>query len=189
MVALGGDPTADRRWREEGAEGERAGLMSWLDAPACVYVMGHRCGPQKVGYTGDLKLRLQHIRRDTRDAALPIFAHFEIATRWALHAERMAHWFLRDHAIRKEWFDVSPETAAAAVERAVSLAYEGMDLIPPVVPTGGAAYPEHATGRFKKGTFARMEAVSGSRDRAQFIREAVERELERREGVDNSVDN
>lgn len=36
--------------------------------------------------------------------------------------------------------------------------------------------------RFEKSTLAQIEAVAGKNRRAQFIREAVERELDRRRG-------
>ena len=40
---------------------------------------------------------------------------------------------------------------------------------------------EKMTVRFKAGAFARIDAVAGKNRRAEFIRNAVEKELERRE--------
>lgn len=43
-------------------------------------------------------------------------------------------------------------------------------------------WSEDMVARFSEGTFARMDAVRGEgEDRTDFIREAVERELKRRE--------
>jgi hypothetical protein len=44
-------------------------------------------------------------------------------------------------------------------------------------------WAEDMGARFPKGTFARIAAVLGpTEDRTDFVREAVERELQRREG-------
>lgn len=42
-------------------------------------------------------------------------------------------------------------------------------------------FVEEMVARFLAGTFARMDAVRGDDDRADLVREAVERELRRRE--------
>jgi metal-responsive CopG/Arc/MetJ family transcriptional regulator len=43
---------------------------------------------------------------------------------------------------------------------------------------------EKMTVRFKAGAFARIDAVAGKNRRAEFIRDAVEKELVRREQPD-----
>jgi metal-responsive CopG/Arc/MetJ family transcriptional regulator len=44
-----------------------------------------------------------------------------------------------------------------------------------------AAWAENMQARFSKGTFAKIDAVlRESEERTQFVREAVEREIERR---------
>lgn len=42
-------------------------------------------------------------------------------------------------------------------------------------------FPEKVLQRFPEGTMERIDAVKGDEDRATFVREAVERELKRRE--------
>lgn len=42
-------------------------------------------------------------------------------------------------------------------------------------------FVEDMVARFLAGTFARMDAVRGDQDRADLVRDAVERELRRRE--------
>ncbi len=42
-------------------------------------------------------------------------------------------------------------------------------------------FVEDMVARFLAGTFARMDAVRGDEDRADLVRDAVERELRRRE--------
>jgi hypothetical protein len=42
-------------------------------------------------------------------------------------------------------------------------------------------FVEDMVARFLAGTFARMDAVRGEEDRADLVRDAVERELRRRE--------
>lgn len=49
-------------------------------------------------------------------------------------------------------------------------------------PAGRKAFAdEKMTVRFRAGAFERIDAVAGKNRRAEFIREAVEMELERRE--------
>ena len=42
-------------------------------------------------------------------------------------------------------------------------------------------FPEKVLQRFPEGTMERIDSVKGDEDRATFVREAVERELKRRE--------
>lgn len=146
-----------------------------------VYVIGHDIGPQKIGFTDDLAYRLKCLQRQEGSRALAVFKAYEVPSAEALKAERMAHWLLRDKMVRSEWFDVTPQEAAAAVEKAVARDYTATDAVPPVQPRGRVLWPEHAMGRFPKGTFARIEALVGSSDRSDFFREAVAEKLERAE--------
>jgi hypothetical protein len=105
---------------------------------------------------------------------------------WALAAERYAHWLLREHHLRGEWFNVSITQARAAISAAAQRDYDAMVrqqyLIPPAVVPGQIRYAEHTKNRFAAGTMLRIDAV-GAPSRADFVREAVERELKRREAL------
>lgn len=148
---------------------------------AHVYVIGHDVGPQKVGFTHDLSFRLKCLQRQEGNKTLAVFTSYEVPYNQALRAERMAHWLLRDKMVRTEWFDVTPEEAAEAVRKATSYDYGATDAIPPIEPRGRVLYPEHVMARLPKGTRERIAAVTGSADRADFIRQAVAEKLTREE--------
>lgn len=156
-----------------------------IPATAFVYAIGHSVGPQKVGYSTNPRSRLHGIKRDAGDERLVIQGAFPVAQEWAIHAERMAHWLLREHHFRNEWFNCSPAEAAAAVEQAASMHYDGADYVP-TVTRPNALYDEQITLRLIRGTFAQIESVVGSRDRSDFIRTAITEALERREKAEKA---
>lgn len=149
-----------------------------LTERAFLYVVGHRDGPQKVGYSIDPPKRVRGIRDDASDQTLPIYRTFPVYRYWAGHAERMAHWLLREHHWRLEWFNCTPEQAAEAAERAAGLHYAGTDHIPTTCRPN-KLYDEMLTLRLRKGTLARMDAATGTPERAQFVREAIDAAIER----------
>jgi hypothetical protein len=144
-------------------------------AGAYLYVLGIDGGPYKVGWAEDVKRRAKYL---TYPAGSKEIAHtVPVPYKYALYAERYAHWLLRDHHYRNEWFNVDLEKAVEAVTKAVSLDFKRMGLIPTLLD-------RHTAFRFEAGTMARIDAVldHGSMEkRSAFIREAVERELKRRE--------
>jgi T5orf172 domain len=122
---------------------------------AYLYVMGLPDGPQKIGHTcGDPHRRLRLIVRSERRATIAVngnrYANISVAKaikinpRWALAAERYAHWLLRDRHYRNEWFNVSPDEAIAAIETASAAAtaqnYAGLKLIPTIRCRAGVGY-------------------------------------------------
>lgn len=98
-----------------------------------------------------------------------------ITNGYALFAERYAHWMLRDHHFRNEWFNVKPEIAIEAVNTAVALNFRTVGLIPTLADF-------HSVANFEKGTMARIDSslIAGEK-RSDLIREAVDRELKRRD--------
>lgn len=105
---------------------------------AYLYVVGMPDGPNKIGYAQSPPARLKAIVREERNDKIVLVQMFAINARWALSAERYAHWLLRDRHFRHEWFNVSRAEAVAAAKAAVAIDYAQMDrnFIPPIVPRG-----------------------------------------------------
>lgn len=95
--------------------------------------------------------------------------------RYALYAERYAHWLLRDRHFRNEWFNVEPDAAIEAVDKAAALDFPKIGRIPSLLDRKNLF-------RIKSDVLLSIDAVlAEDEDRTDFIREAVERELKRRE--------
>ncbi|MCK1479359.1 GIY-YIG nuclease family protein [Bradyrhizobium sp. 197] len=100
--------------------------------------------------------------------------------------ERRAHWLLREFKRRGEWFAVGAGVAIAAIDRAIQERGEGEKA------RSGAGRPslgvKETKVRLNDDQPDRIEALVGKNRMAEFIREAVERELKRREkrAVNNS---
>lgn len=98
-----------------------------LPAAYCVYVLGPEDGPQKVGVSNDLRRRLVSIQNGNH-LDLCIAAAFPVQRSEARMVEKFAHRLLWEFKIRGEWFDVTPEQAAAAVMRAVAALRNGEEI-------------------------------------------------------------
>lgn len=100
--------------------------------------------------------------------------------------ERLAHWLLRATRLHGEWFRVNVETAKAAVERAMAMVAAGEGIPPEPVEARGAD-PRQFIGEnlnllMPEGTKERIAAVLlPGEKRLAFIREAIDREIKRRE--------
>lgn len=151
--------------------------MTKYNTHAYVYAVGHDVGPQKIGYSTRPQSRMRSLRAETGQL-VTVQAAYPIAREWAIHAERMAHWLLRAKHFRNEWFNCTPAEAEEAVKLATSINYDAADYVPTVVRPN-ALYDEQITLRLVRGTFARIEEVVGSRDRADFIRAAIDDACER----------
>lgn len=142
---------------------------------AYVYVLGTPGGPCKVGWSADPDRRSKYGKWL---AGQPDVLHrAPISNGFALYAERYAHWLLRDHHYRNEWFNVEPEVAINAANKAVAIDFHRNGLIPTMRDL-------HSIARFPKGTMDRINEVLDAEHkekRSSFYREAVERELTRRE--------
>ncbi|MBX3579897.1 MAG: GIY-YIG nuclease family protein [Rhizobiaceae bacterium] len=151
-------------------------------ATAELYVIGFPDGPVKVGWSADVPARLQSVKRQRADATVAVIATVPVPARYAIEAERYAHWLLRGYHFRHEWFNVSADHAATAIEAAAGRDYSLIGRIPPVEPRGRAApFPESFIARFPRDTFGRIGALGETR--MEFVRSATLAELDKREAM------
>lgn len=160
-----------------------------LPAQSYVYVIGDANGPQKVGFAADPKRRLALFRTgNIGDLRIALAA--PVSRDLARHAERFAHWLLRDHHARGEWFSVSPEMAMAAVEQAIVAVLNGQraPLLPIHTPPGKPKIFHGAMHvRLPKDTKARIDALRGSMRQGDYVRilllDAIKRAEDERAAV------
>jgi hypothetical protein len=156
---------------------------------AYIYAMGTSDGPTKIGYSLSPKRRLKDIQR-IAGKDIVVTGTWPVGARIALNAERYVHWQLRERHIRGEWFNASRAEIIAAVEAAISRTgeFDPNAVIPSIDP--GDRLPEHPEQiltRFPKGTKDSIDAVLEAKEkRADLIREAVGKEIRRRERLANS---
>lgn len=143
-----------------------------------VYVIGSARGPKKVGLSNGLRQRLRSVQTGN-ESRLKVLLAEEVPDASAAAIERRAHWLLRDARKNGEWFAVSAKAAIAAVTQAIAEGGEGEKAKPAVgrPPLNVKVMPV----RLPAGMAERIDAIAGENRRAEFIREAVERELKRRE--------
>lgn len=84
---------------------------------AYIYVLGDEGGPCKVGWAHDVARRSRTV--PVPAGRIEIAYRASIAYKFALYAERYAHWVLREHHFRNEWFNVGTKVAIDAVDKAV----------------------------------------------------------------------
>lgn len=150
-----------------------------------IYVMGTLDGPSKVGYSMTPTRRLKDIRRKYPKWDIFVVGTWPVGRAVALSVERYIQWKLRVKHIRKEWFDAERAEILSTIRQALDREdeFEQRVSIPSldslcVVPRFG----EHIKTAYPKGTHGRIVAVLGDAEvQAAFIREAVDRELKRRE--------
>lgn len=148
-----------------------------------VYVIGAPDGPQKIGIAGDPKKRLMAIQTGSH-APVAIALSVEASDGGAEHVENYAHWLLRDARLSGEWFRVTPEQATKAVTEAVEAVSKGERKEKLVRGKVGRPrlWDEDMQARFAKGTLKRIEtSLADGETKTDFVREAVEKELKRRE--------
>lgn len=137
-----------------------------------LYIASDGTGRHKIGQTINLKQRPYHLGRDIGRKVTIV--HAEPLSTEADAIECAAHWILADRHDGREWFAVSEVEAREALERAKAQIAAG-DL-PTVRLTIQERYGFGANfGR----TIA--EACEPGETPAEFIREAIDRELKRRE--------
>ncbi len=140
----------------------------------CVYVADDGCGHHKIGVTADPKLRLYHLRRDTKRPVEMV--RVVDPTSDAEWIEMAAHWRLAEFHVHGEWFSVDRTTALAALDGAISAVANGERPSQRFIRGGRGV-------TFSHGVLARVEALVGPSHRTRFIREAVELEIKRRERI------
>lgn len=162
---------------------KRAANMAAKAQTAFLYVIGTPDGPVKIGHSLSPKQRLDAFRREGREVILT--GTWPVGARIALAVERYVHWQLREHHIRSEWFNVPRPKVLAAIRKALNHVdqIDGSNPIPALDAHGTKPkFAEHMRLGFEAGTTALIDAaLQQDETRAAFIREAVERELKRRE--------
>jgi hypothetical protein len=145
-----------------------------------IYVIGPPGGPQKVGLAANARRRVAELQVGSHTPLkLGFSVEIEAAEAWPV--ESYAHWILRDHSVGGEWFSVSVEDAVRAIGEAIAAVRRGERKGSKSVGRK-KRWSEDMVARFPEGTFARIDAVrEEGEDRTDFVREAVERELKRRE--------
>lgn len=147
-----------------------------------LYIIGTTDGPLKIGHSMSPERRVDDFRREGTEVFLA--GKWPIGAAKALAAERYVHWQLRNHHIRGEWFNVSRRKALAVIRKAFGLLDEVNERhpIPPLDRRGPKITDEQIPSRFPEGTKDRMKVTLAEGEKyADLIREAVERELKRRE--------
>lgn len=146
--------------------------MAVKNVEAYLYVLGGDGGPCKIGWAEDVKARARYV--PVPAGLTEVLHRAPVAYRFALNAERYAHWLLRDRHFRNEWFNVSPAEAIETIDKAVAIDFKRAGRIPRL--------PElHNLPRLPKGTWAFIDAVlNETESRSDLIREAIEKELKRR---------
>lgn len=91
---------------------------------ACIYVIGGPPDVVKVGFAVDLQRRLAQLQTASPHRLTVLFRQ-ETPAEDAAAVETQAHWILRDHRRNGEWFEVTVETAAAAIRSAHASVREG----------------------------------------------------------------
>lgn len=146
-----------------------------------IYAMGSEDGPSKIGIASNPEERLNGVQRAS-NKVICVTGQWPVGKRIALAVERHIHWQLRDRHFKGEWFNVHLAEATAAIERALSLQaqFDHRELIPPLQQRGLPG-GEHIRTAFPRGTKKLIDAALVSDEgRADFIREAINREIKRR---------
>lgn len=149
-----------------------------------LYVMGEADGPRKIGIARDVRKRLHAIRSSSLLEASVLHERELGDDAWRVEAH--AHKLLKAQRIRGEWFDVTTEAAIAAIEAALLKVAAGE----PVVRSVGRKkeFEENVRLPLAKGTTSRMDAVlEPGEPRLSLIREAIEREIKRRERLTTNL--
>jgi hypothetical protein len=149
-----------------------------------LYVIGSDTGPLKLGRAKRPKARLHSI---ATGSSRPIRLLYDapVAEGLDAEAEALVHENLREHWVCGEWFDVSLDTARAAVDAAIASAQRGDRAFRKSMgrkPLGGTGEKTVMVPmRWAPDDLARIKAaLLDGEDRSTFIREAVEAELKRR---------
>lgn len=133
---------------------------------------------KKVGLTSKADDRHRNIQTANGSEVVLVFSK-AVDAEIAANVEKRAHWLLREFKRRGEWFAVKSDIAISAIEQAIKERGEGEKA------RSGAGRPpmnvKETKVRLREGQRERIEALVGDNRMAQWIREAVERELRRQE--------
>lgn len=156
--------------------------MTSTDPIYFIYIIGSPGGPVKVGYSAVPDERAIQVRRHPSEK-LVVLGRYPVGQRRALAVERYAHWLLRDKQISNEWFNATVKEAAsailAAIEEPVHPGYPIPSLDARASELRGG---DRMVAKFPAGTRERVHRLS-SGNHSDFLREAVDREIKRRESA------
>lgn len=145
-----------------------------------IYVMGGEGGPQKIGLAKNVQSRRDRLQTGSA-VPLDIAIQNAVSPDLANHVEAYVHWLLRERRMAGEWFRVTPVEAREAIAMAVDAVGRGERQGRLGVGRKQINF-EQTPARFPAGTLARIDAaLDDGEKRSDLIREAVERELKRRE--------
>ena len=147
-----------------------------------LYVFSIPGGPSKIGRSMAVDRRKKDIERE-KGCEVFVAGSWAIGQKIAMTAENYIHWKLRDKHIAHEWFSIDSEEACNAVEEALSLEFDPRYIVPSIsLVEKQIRYGWFYQVKFPDQTKERIAGViSQPETHSDFIREAVERELERRE--------
>lgn len=148
--------------------------------PTFVYVISDGAGACKVGVSRSPERRLRQLQSA---ASRRLHIARSVPTVSAIAVEAYTHWLLREARLAGEWFRVTEEAAHVAVVAAEAAVARGER---PGRRIGGVGrpmlYPDKIIAPLPAGTLDRVKAVlAEGEDKTDLLREAVERELKRRE--------
>jgi hypothetical protein len=159
--------------------------VTWLArsvAGSSVYVVADERGWHKIGVTADIDLRLYHLSRDIGFKPVHL-VHSVFGDRDCVHIENLAHWSLIDHENHREWFKVDAARAIEAVHDAKRRFEAGERIDAKFAVQRRLVVVDDINRRvcamLKPGE-TRHRFIEGAVLAALDVREAVERELERR---------
>jgi hypothetical protein len=143
-----------------------------------IYMLSTGRKMKKIGISA--KSEVRHRQIQTSNGGEVVLAYSKVVpAELASDIELRAHWLLREFKRRGEWFAVKADIAIAAIERAIRERGEGEKA------RSGAGRPpmgiKPTQVRLSEETRERIRELVGDSGMAQFIRDAVERELKRRE--------
>ena len=106
----------------------------------------------------------------------------KIAEGFGVKTEAFVHWLLRTSRVSGAWFRISEREAIEAVSSAIDAVAKGEKPGRRGIVGRKKQWAEDMQARFAGGTFERIAPLLGpGEDRTDFVREAVDREIKRRE--------
>lgn len=144
-----------------------------------IYVAGTPAGPKKVGISQSPESRCAALNNAGLRNMTVLYAR-EVPAPLARKIEGHAHWLLKDAMKRGEWFSAGLDTVRAAIDAAVAVDGDGEQAKKHVGRK--KLWHEAVNLTLPEGAKAKMDSVlEPGEDRLDLIREAIDREVKRRE--------
>ncbi len=149
-----------------------------------IYVIGPRSGPRKIGLAANPRKRMNTLQTG-HSGKIDLLYSRAVPVECASDIERRVHWVLRDKRGVGEWFTVSLEEAKQAIEEASLTRGEGEKGKHAVgrPPLNAKSATKPVLVRLTEAQAERIDVLAGPNKRAEFIREAVDREISRRSRI------